>query len=314
MNTPGLSGGPQAPIAAAPAPQRPLWRKVWEFPLVAMLAALCLVIAALAAVQFSFMFLGSVGLDLDALDPLVRDIVPGVLAIALVFLVTKFAISRLGRYPRDDLPLAAAPAHLAAGLALGFGIFALVVAIAALLGVYRITGWGTLEGWVDFFMAAGLVAGFVEEVLFRGIIFRWVEELAGSWAALAVSAGLFGLAHIMNDNATLFSSVAIAIEAGLLLGAAYMLTRSLWLAIGLHAGWNLTQGLVFDVNVSGYAVDGIVEAQLSGPEWLSGGAFGLEASVIALVVATGAGLVMLVLAQRRGEAMAPMWVRARREA
>lgn len=314
MTTLSHPGEPPSGIAAAPAHERPLWRKVWEFPLVAMLAAIALVVAALAAVQFSFTLLVWGGLDPDELNPLVLDIVPGVLAVVLVFVVTKFAISRLGRYPRDDLPLAQAPAHLAIGLGLGFGIFAITVGIAALLGVYRITGWGTLEGWVGFFMAAGIVAGFVEEVLFRGIIFRWVEELAGSWAALGVSAALFGLAHIANDNATLFSSIAIAIEAGVLLGAAYMLTRSLWLAVGIHAGWNLTQGLVFDVSVSGYAVDGIVEAQLSGPEWLSGGAFGLEASVIALVVATGAGMVMLVLAARRGEVMAPMWSHKRQGA
>ncbi|NQX94754.1 MAG: CPBP family intramembrane metalloprotease, partial [Erythrobacter sp.] len=170
-------------------------------------------------------------------------------------------------------------------------------------------GWGTLEGWLGVFMSAGVVAGFVEEVLFRGIIFRWVEELAGSWAALAVSALLFGFAHAGNENATLFSSVAIAIEAGVLLGAAYMLTRSLWLAVGIHAGWNLTQGLVFDVAVSGFEVNGVVEAQMSGPDWLSGGAFGLEASVIALVVATSAGLVMLRMAGKRGEIVKPLWVK-----
>ena len=188
-------------------------------------------------------------------------------------------------------------------------IFSIVVGVAALVGVYRITGWGTLEGWLGVFMSAGVVAGFVEEVLFRGIIFRWVEELAGSWAARAGSALLFGFAHAGNENATLFSSVAIAIEAGVLLGAAYMLTRSLWLAVGIHAGWNLTQGLVFDVAVSGFEVNGVVEAQMSGPDWLSGGAFGLEASVIALVVATSAGLVMLRMAGKRGEIVKPLWVK-----
>lgn len=269
-----------------------------------MAVALALVVAAIAAVQLPLLVV-----DPAELDPALRATVPALLAVGLVFLVCKFAVSRLGRHPRDDLPLAIAPAHLAAGLALGFAIFAGVVGMAALLGVYRITGWGTLEGWLGFFMAGGVVASFVEEVIFRGVIFRWLEELAGSWIALIVSGALFGFAHIANDNATLFSSVAIAIEAGVLLGAAYMLTRSLWLAVGLHAGWNLTQGLVFDVSVSGNEVDGIVEAQLSGPQWLSGGAFGLEASVIALVVATGAGLVMLAMAARRGELIAPIWSR-----
>ncbi|MEO0418927.1 MAG: CPBP family intramembrane glutamic endopeptidase [Pseudomonadota bacterium] len=287
-----------------PAVERPLWRKIWEFPLVAMLVALALVVAALALTQLVFTLL-----DREQFSPAMQAVLPALTAVGLVFLVTKFAISRLGRAPRDDLPLAQAPAHLAAGLGIGFAIFAVAVAIAAALGVYRVTGWGALEGWLEFAMAGGLVAGFVEEVLFRGVIFRWIEELAGSWAALLVSGGLFGLAHIANDNATVFSSVAIAVEAGLLLGAAYMLTRSLWLAIGIHAGWNLTQGLVFDVSVSGFEVNGIVDAELSGPDLLTGGAFGLEASVIALAVATTAGVWMLLKAAQKGEITAPMWVK-----
>ena len=72
---------------------------------------------------------------------------------------------------------------------------------------------------------------------------------------------LFGLAHIMNPNATWFSSFAIAVEAGLLLGGAYMLTRSLWLPMGLHAAWNFTQGEIFDVPVSGIDEHGLVEAK-----------------------------------------------------
>ena len=245
----------------------------------------------------------------DTVSPAIQDVLPAVLVGCFVFVVMKFGVSRLGCAPRDDLPLAIAPAQLARGLGLGFIIFSLVVAVASLIGVYRITGWGTLEGWLGVLMSAGVVAGFVEEVAFRGFIFRWVEELAGSWSALLVSALLFGFAHAGNDNATLFSSVAIAIEAGVLLGAAYMLTRSLWLAVGIHAGWNLTQGLVFDVAVSGFEMNGMVEARMSGPDWLSGGAFGLEASVIALVIATSAGLVMLRMAAKRGEIAKPLWVK-----
>ena len=285
------------------APQS-LWRKIWEFPLFALIVALALVVAAVFATGAIIEAIGR-----DALSPAMQDVLPAVLVVGLVFAVMKLGVSRLGREPRDDLPLAIGPVHLALGLGLGFVIFALVVAVAAVLGVYRITGWGTLEGWLGVLMSAGVGAGFVEEVAFRGIIFRWVEELAGSWAALMVSALLFGFAHAGNDNATLFSSVAIAIEAGVLLGAAYMLTRSLWLAVGIHAGWNLTQGLVFDVAVSGFEMNGMVEAQMSGPDWLSGGAFGLEASVIALVIATSAGLVMLRMAAKRGEIVRPLWVK-----
>ena len=144
--------------------------------------------------------------------------------------------------------------------------------------------------------------GFTEELLFRGILFRWIEEFAGSWAALVVTSALFGLAHILNPGATWFSSFAIAVEAGLLLGAVYMLTRSLWMPIGLHAAWNFAEGPIFGVPVSGSPADGALRASIAGPPILSGGPFGLEGSVIAVLSQRLAGLGFLCLALKRGRA------------
>ena len=293
-----------ADTATADHSDRPLWRKIWEFPLVAMVVALALLGLTLWAMQWVLYFTVPTGLDPN-IDALVR----GLAGVAAVFAVYKLLIARLGRVKRDDLPMAGALSDTALGLGAGAAIFSVVVAVAAVLGVYRIFGWGTLEGWFTFFMAGGVVAGFVEEVIFRGILFRWIEEVFGSWIALAASSILFGWAHSWNDNATLFSSLAIAIEAGILLGGAYMLTRSLWLAIGIHAGWNLTQGLVFDVSVSGMEVDGVVEAGMKGSDLLTGGAFGLEASVLALGVATAAGVWLVWQARKQGHHVAPMWKR-----
>jgi hypothetical protein len=64
-------------------------------------------------------------------------------------------------------------------------------------------------------ISTAIMPGFMEELLFRGILFRWIEEFAGSWVALLVTSALFG-AHILNPGATWFSSFAIAVEAGLL--------------------------------------------------------------------------------------------------
>jgi hypothetical protein len=291
--------------AAMPAAtDRPLWRKVWEFPLVAMIVALALVVLTLWAVQWALYFTLPPGMDANA-DAVIRGLV-GVLAVLLVY---KLAVRRLGRQPKDDLPGKGALGDTALGLGVGAAVFAVVVALAAVFGVYRIYGQGTLENAIPFLMAGGVIAGFVEEVIFRGIIFRWVEEFGGSWLALAVSSALFGLAHGFNDGATWISTVAIAVEAGVLLGGAYMLTRSLWLAIGIHAGWNLTQGLLFDVPVSGFPVDGAFDAVLEGPDLLTGGAFGLEASLLALIVATAAGAWMVWQAAKAGHIVPPMWKR-----
>ena len=97
-----------------------------------------------------------------------------------------------------------------------------------------------------------------------------------------LAALFFGAAHIFNPGATLWSSAAIAIEAGLLLAMIYHVTRSLWACIGLHAAWNIMQGTLYGIPVSGSKADGWLVSMRTGPDWLSGGVFGAEASVVAL--------------------------------
>ncbi|WP_292683685.1 CPBP family intramembrane glutamic endopeptidase [Novosphingobium sp.] len=162
-------------------------------------------------------------------------------------------------------------------------------------------------------LAMGTTSAVFEEVLFRGVLFRHIEAMLGSWAALAITSALFGAAHLGNPDASLFAAFAIAVEAGILLGAAWMLTRRLWLAVGIHAAWNFTQGWVFSIPVSGgEAPLGLLITRREGPDWLTGGGFGLEASVVAMIAATLAGLVLLVLAVRRGGVRPPMWAASRR--
>ena len=286
--------------------KRPLWRRIVDFPLVAMLVGLGLLVATtwLASLVFR---------QFPKLEtpPATRQMLLGLAVVGLVILVYKLAISKLGETPRDDLRNEHALRNLGLGLAGGALLFSLVTAVAALVGVYDIVGWGSTRSILYALVMIGIIPGVVEEILFRGILFRHLEDFGGSWFALALTSALFGVAHIFNPNATFFSSFAIAVEAGILLGGAYLLTRSLWAPIGIHAAWNFTQGEIYDVPVSGIDGKGLVEAKLSGPELLSGGTFGLEASVIALVIATGAGIWLVVRAVRAGHVVRPWWVRRR---
>jgi len=288
------------------AHERPLWRRIVDYPLVALVIAVVLFIAASALAMV-------IGKPLQPMPQIERTVLRALIGIVLVVAVYKLVIARLGERPRDDLRLDKDTGrNLGLGMALGFAIMAVSVGIAAVLGVYRIVGPGDTSRLVLELVTVAILPGIMEEMLFRGILFRWIEDFGGSWAALLVTSALFGLAHIMNPNATWFSSFAIAMEAGVLLGGAYMLTRSLWFPMGLHAAWNFTQGEIFDVPVSGIDEHGLVQAKLSGPPLLSGGSFGLEASLIALVLATAIGVWLVWLAVRRGRIVAPHWARQRR--
>ncbi|MGD8817558.1 MAG: CPBP family intramembrane metalloprotease [Acidobacteriota bacterium] len=158
-------------------------------------------------------------------------------------------------------------------------------------------------------LAASIQAGYIEEVMFRGVIFRITEEGLGSWWALAISSALFGLAHIGNPNATWLSAAAIMIEAGILLGATYMLTRRLWAVMGMHFAWNYTQGGVFGISVSGTDVQGMLVSRLTGPEILTGGAFGIEASLLTVILCFAVAVFVLRRTVRRGHLVRPFWKR-----
>ncbi len=238
----------------------------------------------------------------------------GAVLLAVVLILSWKALQRwLERREDREFEWRKSGQELGLGLLLGFLLFSAVTGIVALLGGFEVLGLRG-QGALWAMLAMAVTSGTIEEIMFRGILLRHLEAMLGTWAALALTSLLFGAAHLTNPGASLFAAFAIAMEAGILLGAAYLLTRRLWLAVGIHAAWNFTQGWVFSVPVSGGAAPlGLLITRRVGPEWLTGGNFGLEASVVALVVATGAGLGLLVFAVRRGQIMPPMWKRENAE-
>lgn len=235
----------------------------------------------------------------------------GATGIAVLVIAVYLACCRwIERSGNDELPPGALARELPLGLLIGAGLFTAMTAIVAALGgitIERVNGMGAL--WA--MLGLAITSGTIEEILFRGILLRHIEAMLGTWAALVITSALFGLAHLANPGESLFAAFAIAMEAGILLGAAYLWTRRLWVPIGIHAAWNFTQGWVFSVPVSGgIAPDGLLVTRRAGPDWLTGGAFGLEASVVAMAVATLAGLFLLLRVVREGGIRPPMWRRA----
>ena len=205
-----------------------------------------------------------------------------------------------------ELAAPGAGSELGAGVALGVGAFAATIGILALLGVYRIAGRGELAPvLLALLMAIG--SGAIEEIVFRGVLFRLVEEWGGTWFAVVLSSLLFGAGHLVNPHATALGAMAVVFEGGVFLAGAYVLTRRLWLPIGIHAGWNFAQSGIFGVPTSGVPAHGLLNGELVGPEWLAGGAFGAEASIVAVIVCVLLGTSLLVLAARRGRLLAPRW-------
>lgn len=198
--------------------------------------------------------------------------------------------------------------ELGAGLLGGLLLFSVVIGIIAAFGGYRVIGQNPAAVLLPV-LAISITSGVTEEIMLRGIFFRLIESWLGSWIALILSAAVFGALHLGNPNASLLAGSAIALEAGVMLAALYMLTRRLWAAIGLHAAWNLSQGGIYGIAVSGFKQDGILIPRVSGSDLLTGGSFGAEASLPAIIVCTAFGIAVLVLAHRRGRFVQPFWLR-----
>src|SRR3954452_24707979 len=216
------------------------------------------------------------------------------LATAVLALVTYARVVRWSeRRAPDEVAVKGAGAAVGLGVLIGVGLFAAVIVNLVFLGDYRVHGTGSVSGPIGLFgfMAAAAVT---EELIFRGILFRIVEGRFGTWFALGVTAALFGLSHLFHPHASLWGAIAIAIEAGAMLAAAYAAPRSLWLPIGLHFGWNYAEGAIFGTEVSGNNTpEGLLHATTSGPTLLSGGVFGPEASVYSVLAGTIVTIVLL---------------------
>lgn len=121
-----------------------------------------------------------------------------------------------------------------------------------------------------------LIAATFEEIVFRGYVFQTLLRDVPVGVPLVLLSLLFGLAHWSNPSRTLFSTTNTVL-AGLWLAVAYLKTRSLWFATGLHFGWNWTMGLLFGIPVSGLPLRDSLLITTSGPPlWLTGGSYGCE--------------------------------------
>ena len=214
--------------------------------------------------------------------------------------VTLFAFKKyLGWYVEngEGLSFGGKARMMGIGWAVSAVNFLAIIVCLFLCGYYRIV---TVEfdvasqlSWLSLF----LLVAVVEEVVFRGILFRLITDKWNIAVGLTTSSLLFGLAHLGNPGATLWAALAIAIASGWLFGMAYAYHQTIWVPIGMHWAWNYLEGGIFGCSVSGTPLDylPLITPRISGADILSGGAFGPEASIICVAIGIGISIVYTVL-------------------
>lgn len=224
---------------------------------------------------------------------------PFLLAAAAIVAAYRFYVRRIEKREPAELTLPGARAELFNGI--GIGALLMVTCSALLLagGVYTYTG---MAHWTALFrpLPEQVFVAFMEEILFRAVLYRLLEKAWGTTVALAVSSVIFAAAHLPSETITVLGVLA-TIAASAALSAGYIASRRLWVPVGMHFAWNYLFDAVFSIPVSGHAARGWIQVTASGPAWLSGGGYGVEGSIVAVVAWSIAAAVLLVAARRKGQ-------------
>jgi membrane protease YdiL (CAAX protease family) len=195
-----------------------------------------------------------------------------------------------------------------AGMLISLGLVGFMVLFMALLGHYRIESTDSPVVLIEALAYFGMGA-FVQVLAFRLVLYRLAEELLGSWLAFVLIAIIFGIFHLGNPDAGVWSTLSLII-GDVLLFAAFVYTRRIWLVWGIHWGWNFFQDGVFGMPNSGITeLPSWIQPVIQGPKWITGGAFGIETSLIAFFLSLVVGLVILKSAIDKNQIVVPLWKR-----
>ncbi|MFF3418505.1 CPBP family intramembrane glutamic endopeptidase [Streptomyces sp. NPDC002698] len=217
-------------------------------------------------------------------------------AVAVYWAVMRF----VARRSTPEIARRGAGREVLLGGGIGLGFILVSALLITALGGYSFSWAG--NGFVSVVWSAVMVqigAAVTEELLFRGLALQALEQLWGSRAAVAITGLFFGVAHLGAPGANGWSAVAIALEAGVMLGAAFLWRRNIWFVAGLHFAWNTAEQLL-GIPVSGHTPEGLSTVDVHGSALLTGGGFGLEASIVPVVISVLITVPMVVLARRSG--------------
>ncbi len=279
--------------------------KVLQFPIVRVIIAVLFVGIGITVGQTILNLLRS---TFSIRNTGLANLLALVLVTPTVYFAYRLYVHYIEKRDLTELGTSHAFQEIGLGSLIGFGLFGFIIVLLWLLGFYYVNGINFVLVSLIGSLVGALVSAFAQELIFRAVIYRITEEWLGTWWALLISVLLFGLIHLSSAGATLFSVLAVALQAGVVLAAAYALTHRLWMALGLHMAWDFANDGIFGIGVAGQtgqSLHGLLQANLNGPKLLTGGALGVEASVITLVVALITGIIMLRAAHQKGQWISP---------
>ena len=283
--------------------KKSIGQKLFHFPLTKIIIGF---IVCVAIVRIAQTFIKKL-MEISSFDKDFKNLIGGIFVAILAIISYSYLFKFYEKRKITEFSKKGIVKNLTIGIILGTILQSLTIFVIYLKGGYSIISINPILFIVPP-MTVAFSSAIVEEILLRGIVFRITEEKLGSYLALIISAILFGAMHLANPNSSLIAGIGLAIQAGLLLAAAYIYSRNLWFPIAIHFAWNFTQSAIFGANVSGNTISKtLITSKIEGAEWFTGGQFGPEGSIQATLFCLVATIVLLALSHKEGKIIKPYW-------
>jgi len=277
--------------------------KILSFFLTKIIVGIAVVAGAVALTEWA----GRLLLEMTQLNDDAKNVIIAISDAAIALLSYIFLFRVYEKRQIKELSSSTFSKNAMIGFAAGLILQSIFILVIYIAGDYFIININSLSFLLPAFSTA-FTAGFVAEILIRGIFFRLIEETLGTEIALLILILLFGLLHLNATGATTLSVFTTAIQAGLLLSAAYVFTRSLWITIFLHFAWDFAEPGIFGaINPGNTISQSLLTSKITGSAYLTGGQMGPQNSIQALIFCSITGLLFLWLAKRKKTFIKPYW-------
>lgn len=244
-------------------------------------------------------------LDFTVADKNIRNLIKGLISSAAVIGAYIYFYRRYEKRAITEFSNKGIAKYIIIGMVTGTLLQCLTILVIIINGGFEIVAVNPVSNIIIPFTVAFSVAIF-EEILIRGIIFRIVEEKLGSYISLFITAVIFGALHLANPHSTLLSGLCVGIEAGFLMGAAYIYARNLWFPIAIHFAWNFMQSGIFGAITSGNEkTSSLLTTKITGSPLFTGGEFGPEGTIQAIIFCSLASILILILSENK--VVSPYW-------
>jgi uncharacterized protein len=276
-------------------------QKVLYFFLTKIIIGIAVIVSLVALTEW----LRTLLLDKTSLTDDTKNIIVAVAESVLAVCGYIFLFRRYEKRCIRELSASVFSKNLIIGCVIGFGLQSLFILVIYIGGTYSVVHVNSSSTLIAPF-AFALTAGFVAEILIIGVVFRLLEEQSGTVIALTIFIILFAILHVKTKGATFVSISATAMQAGFMLPASYVFSRSLWLPIFIHFSWDFAEpGIFGGINASTSITQGLFESNITGDPLITGGQTGPQNSLQSVILCLLTGGIFLLLAKRKNNLIKP---------